>query len=117
MDIIKDLFSNSHWSSLDEVFYSQFADSRFEPIDDLDLPPLENLGNVYNNYTSLTFLDTEGLDYQTEFGDNYDTVTVLPHTLISENVFLLVRDRVNPVEVMDLIEKLASGKVLFVYLY
>ena len=40
----------------------------------------------------------EGLDYQTELGDNYDMITVLPHTLIAENVFLVVRDRLNPNE-------------------
>ena len=44
------------------------------------------------------FFDTEGLDYQTELGDNYDMITVLPHTLIAENVFLVVRDRLNPNE-------------------
>ena len=54
-------------------------------------------------------MDTEGLDYQTELGDNYDVVTVLPHTIIAENVFLVVRDRVNPAEVIELIEKLATA--------
>ena len=49
---------------------------------------------------NLAFFDTEGLDYQTELGDNYDIVTVLPHTLIAENVFLVVRDRLNPNEGM-----------------
>ena len=55
------------------------------------------------------FFDTEGLDYQTELGDNYDIVTVLPHTLIAENVFLVVRDRLNPNEVKELIDRLAEA--------
>ena len=52
----------------------------------------------YNMSGYLTFFDTEGLDYQTELGENYDIVTVLPHTLIAQNVFLVVRDRLNPNE-------------------
>ena len=58
---------------------------------------------------NLAFFDTEGLDYQTELGQNYDIVTVLPHTLIAENVFLVVRDRLNPNEVKDLIDRLAEA--------
>ena len=58
---------------------------------------------------NLAFFDTEGLDYQTELGDNYDIVTVLPHTLIAENVFLVVRDRLNPNEVKELIDRLADA--------
>ena len=40
------------------------------------------------------FIDTEGVGYEggTD-GTSYDTVTILPHMLISENVFLVVRDR------------------------
>ena len=51
-----------------------------------------------NSTGNFAFFDTEGLDYQTELGDHYDIVTVLPHTLIAENVFLVVRDRLNPNE-------------------
>ena len=54
-------------------------------------------------------MDTEGMDYQTEFGSNYDVVTILPHTIIAENMFLVVRDRVNPNEISELIQKLASA--------
>ena len=61
---------------------------------------------------NIAFLDTEGIDYQTEAGENYDVVTVLPHTLISENVFLLVRDRINPSEILELIDKFAKGDKL-----
>ena len=46
----------------------------------------------------LSFIDTEGLDFHTELGANYDIVTVLPHTLIAQNVFLVVKDRLNPNE-------------------
>ena len=49
------------------------------------------------------------MDYQTELGRNYDVVTILPHTLVAENVFLVVRDRVNPNEISDLIQKLAAA--------
>ena len=52
-------------------------------------------------------MDTEGMDYHTELGDNYDVVTILPHTMIAENVFLVVRDRLNPKEISELIDKLA----------
>ena len=65
--------------------------------------------HYYTDETHTCFLDTEGLDYQTELGDNYDIVTLLPHTIIAENVFHVVRDRVNPHEVMELIDKLATA--------
>ena len=48
-------------------------------------------------------MDTEGLNYQTKLGVNYDIVTITPNTLIAENVFLVVNDRLKPKEVMDLI--------------
>ena len=63
----------------------------------------------YNSTDNVAFFDTEGLDYQTELDENYDIVTVLPHTLIAENVFLIVRDRLNPAEVKDLIDRLAEA--------
>ena len=70
--------------------------------------------DFYDNKTNLGFMDTEGMDFQTELGENYDVVTILPHTLIAENVFLVVRDRLNPHEVSELIDKLAlaAEKVL-----
>ena len=91
--------------------YANFSDSEFLPVGELaeNIPNLVNNSFFYTNQTYLAYMDTEGLDYQTEFGDNYDLVTVLPHTLIAENVFLVVRDRVNPAEVMELVEKLAKG--------
>ena len=54
-------------------------------------------------------MDTEGMDYQTELGKNYDIVTILPHTIIAENVFLVVGDRLNPREISELIQRLASA--------
>ena len=63
-----------------------------------DIPELPELSFCQNETSHIAFFDTEGLDYQTEFGPNYDVVTVLPHTLVAENVFLVVRDRLNPNE-------------------
>ena len=42
------------------------------------------------------FMDTEGLGYQSEYGKNYDVVTVLPNMLIAENVFVVVSGRLKP---------------------
>ena len=91
--------------------FAAFVDVEFSPLEDMpsNIPLLNNLSNYYENETNLAFLDTEGLDYQTELGDNYDVVTLLPHTVIAENVFLIVRDRVNPAEVIEVIEKLATA--------
>ena len=55
------------------------------------------------------FVDTEGLDHQTEFGDNYDMVTILPHILLSQNVFLVISERINPNEIEQLIEKMVDA--------
>ena len=97
-------------SSLIQSDYCFFAESQFEPLENLEnvssLPRLDFCMNMTGN---LAFFDTEGLDYQTELGANYDIVTVLPHTLIAENVFLVVRDRLNPNEVKDLIDRLAEA--------
>ena len=89
--------------------YCSFADSVFQPMDDMSLPALPNMTFCSNITDNIAFFDTEGLDYQTELDDNYDIVTVLPHTLIAENVFLIVRDRLNPAEVKDLIDRLAEA--------
>ena len=96
-------------SSLSRGPYCSFADAHFQPIEEMSLPPLPNMTFWYNSTDNVAFFDTEGLDYQTELGDNYDIVTVLPHTLIAENVFLIVRDRLNPAEVKDLIDRLAEA--------
>ena len=42
-------------------------------------------------------------------GDNYDVVTILPHATVSENVILVVRDRLNANEVKEVIDKLAKA--------
>ena len=88
-------------SSIKQVDYCQSANEIFQPFEDLpNLSPLPDL--KYNNDTfgNLVFFDTEGLDYQTELGQNYDIVSILPHSLAAENVFLVVRDRINPAEGM-----------------
>ena len=86
-------------SPLQEDDYCKFAMETFEPVNQIEnLPALPDLQFCLNSTGNLAFFDTEGLDYQTELGDNYDMVTVLPHTLIAENVFLVVRDRLNPNE-------------------
>ena len=88
-------------SSIEEVDYCQFANQTFQPFDDLhNLPPLPDFEYYNDTIENLVFLDTEGLDYQTELGQNYDIVSILPHALVAENVFLVVRDRLNPAEVM-----------------
>ena len=88
-------------SSIEESDYCQFANQTFQPFDDLpNLPPLPDLKYYNDTIENLIFLDTEGLDYQTELGQNYDIVSILPHALAAENVFLVVRDRLNPAEVM-----------------
>ena len=88
-------------SSIEEVDYCQFANQTFQPFDDLhNLPPLTDFKYYNDTIENLVFLDTEGLDYQTELGQNYDIVSILPHALAAENVFLIVRDRLNPAEVM-----------------
>ena len=97
-------------SSISQNEYCDFAENQFQPIDEIDnISPLLDLSFCLNMTGNLAFFDTEGLDYQTELGDNYDIVTVLPHTLIAENVFLVVRDRLNPNEVKDLIDRLAEA--------
>ena len=97
-------------SSLVENEYCFFAESQFQPIESIDnIPALPGLNFCSNMTGHLAFFDTEGLDYKTELGENYDILTVLPHTLIAENVFLVVRDRLNPNEVKDLIDRLAEA--------
>ena len=67
------------------------------------------LHDVDTEQKNVVFLDTEGLGYQTEVGPNYDVVTILPHTLIAENVFLAVSDKVKPAEVLQLVERLVEA--------
>ena len=97
-------------SSISTDGYCSFAEAQFQPVLEIEsIPPLPDMTFCRNMPGRLTFFDTEGLDYQTELGDNYDIVTVLPHTLIAENVFLVVRDRLNPNEVKELIDRLAEA--------
>ena len=96
----------SNLSTIDDALFGDFAEKKFQPIDNIpNIPPLEP---IYSTNTShFTFLDSEGLDYQTEQGENYDTVSSLPHVIIAENVFLVVRDRLNPQEII--------GKVHYIF--
>ena len=96
-------------SSLEDQYFAHFASETFVPVEDMptNIPILKEI--LPRNNSNLVYMDTEGLDYQTEFGVNYDVVTILPHALISENVFLVVRDRINPVEIIEVIEKLATA--------
>ena len=90
--------------------YCVFAEDQFMPVVDIEtIPPLPDINFCFDSSEHLAFIDTEGLDYQTELGENYDIVTILPHTLIAENVFLVVRDRLNPNEVKELIDRLAEA--------
>ena len=86
-------------NSISEYSYCGFAESQFDPIEEIQfIPPLPDMTFCKNGTSNLAFFDTEGLDYQTELGNNYDIITVLPHTLIAENVFLVVNNRLNPNE-------------------
>ena len=97
-------------SSVPSDGYCFFAEAEFQPILEIEsIPQLPDMTFCHNMTGHLAFFDTEGLDFQTELGENYDIVTVLPHTLIAENVFLVVRDRLNPMEVKELIDRLAEA--------
>ena len=97
-------------SSVKTDEYCIFAEDQFQPILEIEaIPPLPDMTFCHNMNGHFAFFDTEGLDYQTELGDNYDIVTVLPHTLIAENVFLVVRDRLNPNEIKELVDRLAEA--------
>ena len=86
-------------SSVQEDGYCSFAADQFQPLEEISsIPPLPDMTFCMNSTGNLAFFDTEGLDYQTELGDNYDIVTVLPHVLVAETVFLVVREQLNPNE-------------------
>ena len=96
----------SNLSTIDDALFGDFAEKNFQPIDNIpNIPQLQPINST--NTSHFTFLDSEGLDYQTEQGENYDIVSSLPHVIIAENVFLVVRDRLNPQEII--------GKVLYIY--
>ena len=97
-------------SSVSSNKYCSFAETQFQPILNIEsIPPLPDMNFCHNMTGNIAFFDTEGLDYQTELGDNYDIVTILPHTLIAENVFLVVTNRLNPNEIKELIDRLAEA--------
>merc|ERR1712227_1162841 len=98
-------------SSVVDGNYSQFADDNFQPFDDMpdNIEQLEMLTDFYINRTNLAFMDTEGVGYQTEYGQNYDTVTILPHTIIAENVFFVISNRLNPAMIITMIQRLADS--------
>ena len=95
------------FSSIDRENFCSFANDFLKPIDETDLPTTPELTNCSVGH--FTFLDTEGLDHQTELGQNYDIVTILPHATLSENVVLVLRDRLNANEVKEIIDKLAKA--------
>ena len=96
----------SNLSTIDDASFGHFAEKNFQPIDNIpNIPQLQPINSTNTSY--FTFLDSEGLDYQTQQGENYDIVSSLPHVIIAENVFLVVRDRLNPQEII--------GKVLNIY--
>ena len=101
-------------SGVTESGHCLFAQDQFQPLEEINtIPALPNMTFCENTIGNLAFFDTEGLDYQTELGDNYDLVTVLPHTLIAENVFLVVKDRLHPNEgTVKLIEKMITIKFI-----
>ena len=99
-----DFTTHGTWIStaISTEFWANFADTEIYPYgiltsddvkDALFVPntiigPLSaNLSGMYN------YIDTEGLGMHTEFGNNYDIVTILPHILMAENVFLVVSER------------------------
>ena len=59
--------------------------------------------------TNVVLIDTEGINYQTESGENYDIVMITPSVLIAENVFLVVNDRLKPSEVTEQISKFSKA--------
>ena len=99
-------------SQVVEDYYAEFADDVFVPVEEmLHLSNLSSLAS-FTNKSNLAFIDTEGLVYQTAYGPNYDTITILPHLLISENVILVVRDRLAPIEVEKLIAKIVDAALM-----
>ena len=100
-------------SSVPTNGYCSFAEAQFQPVLEIEtIPPLPDMTFCHNMAGHFAFLDTEVFgeeQYQTEPAENYDIVTAFPHNLISENVILVVRDRLNPNEVKELIDRLAEA--------
>ena len=102
----------SNLSTIDDALLGDFAEKNFQPIENIpNIPQLQPINTT--NTSHFTFLDSEGLDYQTEQGENYDTVSSLPHVIIAENVFLVVRDRLNPQEIIGKVQNICKGFVHF----
>ena len=106
--------ANETWlsSSIPTDEYCFFAEEEFQPILEIEsIPPLPDMTFCHNMAGHFAFLDTEVFgeeQYQTEPAENYDIVTAFPHNLISENVILVVRDRLNPSELKKWIDQLTE---------
>ena len=71
--------------------------------------PCGNCSQPEQPLNNLLFMDTEGLGFQTEYGKNYDVVTILPNMLIAENVFLVVNSRLRPNDVKNLFDRFGEA--------
>ena len=105
---------NETWlsSSVSTNGYCSFAEEQFQPFQEIQsIPPLPDMTFCHNMAGYFEFLDT-AIQYeeqsQTGMSANYDFISTFPHTLISENVILVVSDRLNPSEVKELIDRLAN---------
>ena len=84
------------------------------PFNDYAKSAYQNYGDYINmegiepsETDNIIIMDTEGLGYRTNQGENYDIVTITPNTLIAENIFLVVNDRLKPKELGEVITKVA----------
>jgi len=89
-------------SSISYPEYRMLAAEKFGPNPEL----LLNYSQPYDNFL---FMDSEGLGFQTEYGKNYDVVTLLPNMLIAENVFLVVNGRLRPNDVKILFDRFGEA--------
>ena len=95
-------------TSMTTEYLAKFSDNEFYPFGQVEeLAEIPPIFPTLNDSAMYNFLDTEGLGHQTEFGDNYDMVTILPH--ISQNVFLVMSERILPEEIDQLIEKMVNA--------
>ena len=72
-------------------------------------PALSDSENYSQPLDNFLFMDSEGLGFQTEYGKNYDVVTLLPNMLIAENVFLVVNGRLRPNDVKTLFDRFGEA--------
>ena len=85
--------------------YSKLAVQKFGSNPELS----DEILNQYQPFDNFLFMDSEGLGYQTEYGKNYDVVTLLPNMLIAENVFLVVYGRLRPNDVKNLFDRFGEA--------